>query len=409
LGDTAGVRTYVAYGTPEVIRKEPGGRSAAIDLLRGIVMVLMTLDHTRDFFTDAPFDPLDLSRTSPALFFTRWVTHFCAPIFVFLAGTGAFLYGAGGRTKGQVSFFLFSRGLWLVLLEFTLVHLGWFFNFQYQIVIAQVIWAIGWSMVALAALVFLPAWAVTLLGAVVVAGHNVLDALVPTGEPTPTWMVLAQLRPGLIRLGAGFPVLFQGYPFLPWLGIMALGYGFGAIWRSGHRRRAITAALGLLAVALFVTLRWSGMYGNPQPWSRQAEGWATALAFLDCSKYPPSLTYVLMTLGPGLLVLALADRPLGAVGRVFVAFGRVPLFFYLLHVPLIHLAALGAAYVRHGHAAFLLTHPQLGGNSEFPANYGYGLPGVYLATVVVLMILYPLCYWYGELKRKHPSIWLSFL
>lgn len=386
----------------------PSGRSAAIDLLRGVVMALMTLDHTRDFFSDAAYDPMDLSRTTPDLFLTRWVTHFCAPVFVFLAGTGAFFYGAGGRTKPRLALFLVSRGLWLVVLEFTLVHLGWFFNWHYDIAVAQVIWAIGWSMVALAGLAFLPPWAVAALGLALVAGHNALDALAPPGRFAPDWMVLAQLRPGLVRIGAKAPVVFQGYPVLPWLGIVALGYGFGAIWRGADRRRSTMAILGAVAVALFVALRGSGLYGNPQPWHTQADGVRTALAFLDCSKYPPSLLYVLMTLGPALLALAALDRPPGAAGGVFVAFGRVPLFFYLLHVPLIHLAAMGVAWVEYGEATFLLTHPILG-RENFPPGYGYGLPVVYLATVCMLLVLFPLCRWYGELKRRHPSVWLSFL
>jgi uncharacterized membrane protein len=221
---------------------KPATRSTAIDLVRGLVMVLMVLDHTRDFFTDVAYDPLDLSQTTPALFLTRWVTHFCAPVFVFLAGTGAFLYGAGGRTKGQLALFLLTRGLWLVLLEFTIVHLGWFFNLDYELLIAQVIWAIGWSMCALAGAALLPSWAVALLGAVLVAGHNGLDA---APQSAAAWLVPAQLRPGFL-LGApgGRHAVLQGYPVLPWFGIMALGYGFGSIWQDAARRRRVSAWLG---------------------------------------------------------------------------------------------------------------------------------------------------------------------
>jgi uncharacterized membrane protein len=383
-----------------------GGRSAAIDLVRGLVMVLMALDHTRDFFSAVAYDPLDLSRTTPALFLTRWVTHFCAPVFVFLAGTGAFLYGAAGRTRGQLALFLLTRGLWLVLLEFTLVHLGWSFNLDYGLLIAQVIWAIGWSMVALAGAAFLPPWAVALLGAALVAGHNALDA---APQSAAAWLVPGQVRPGFLLGAPGArPAVLQAYPVLPWFGIMALGYGFGTVWQDGARRRRVTAWLGAAAVALFVALRWSGLYGDPQPWRAQATAPDAALAFLNCSKYPPSLQYALMTLGPALLALAAADRPPGVAGRVLVTYGRVPLFFYLLHVPLIHLAALGAAYARYGGAAFLLTHP-IAGRAGFPPDYGYSLPVVYLATAAVLAALYPLCLWYGRLKREHPSIWFSLL
>ncbi len=388
--------------------KDPTSRSTAIDLLRGLVMVFMTLDHTRDFFSEVAFDPLDLSQTTPAIFLTRCVTHFCAPIFVFLAGAGAYFYGAGGRTKRGLATFLVSRGLWLVLLEVTLVHLGWFFEFHYDFVIAQVIWAIGWSMVLLAGIAFLPTWAVALIGAVLVLGHNALDALAPPTRSAPLWMVISQLRIGFLLGGEGARAsLFVAYPVLPWLGIMALGYGFGSIWRTANRR-SIAAGLGVAAIALFVTLRWSGWYGNPEVWTRHSEGWATALAFLDCSKYPPSLLYILMTLGPALLALAAFDRPPGWVGRVIVTFGRVPLFFYLLHVPVIHLAAMGVAYWQYGRVSFLLTHPLLG-RAAYPSDFGYGLPGVFLATAVVLLLLYPVCSWYGKYKRAHPSIWLSLL
>jgi uncharacterized membrane protein len=381
-------------------------RSDAIDLVRGAVMALMVLDHTRDFFTDTTHDPLDLSKTTTALFLTRWVTHFCAPVFVFLAGTGAFLQRAAGRGQMPLALSLVTRGLWLVVLELTLVHLGWFFNFRYDFLIAQVIWAIGGSMVALAGLSLLPAWAVALVGVALVAGHNGLGA----PWPAPRWMVLAQLRPGILGPDAeGGTVLLMAYPILPWLGVMALGYGFGALWHAGRKRRLRTAALGLLALGLFLALRGSAAYGDPKPWKPDEDVWKAALSFLDCSKYPPSLLYVLMTLGPALLALAAADRPLGPIAGVLVTFGRVPLFFYLLHVPLIHLAALGVAWMRYGHAGFLLTHPLLLGREGFPSDYGYGLPGVYLATVLILVALSPLCRWMAALKRRHPGVWRGFI
>jgi uncharacterized membrane protein len=387
-------------------------RAEAIDLVRGIVMLLMALDHTRDFFTNVTFDPLDLAKTTPALFLTRWITHFCAPVFVFLAGTGAYFYGARGKTKKQLSFFLLTRGLWLVVLEFTLVHFGWFFNFDYPLLIGQVIWAIGWSMVVLAVLVYLPVWAIASIGIALVACHNSIDYFTING-PAPRWLVAAQLRPGFLfgKLGSGEgPALLIAYPVLPWLGIMACGYGLGALWLNYPRnRRFWLALLGLGTVLLFVGLRWLNGYGDPQRWSRQSESWATVLSFLNCTKYPPSLLYALMTLGPALLLLAAFDRPAGKVGRICITFGRVPLFFYLLHVPLIHLAALGAAYVRYGHAGFLLDHPLLLGRPQFPSGYGYGLPVVYLVWIAIVVSLYPLCRWFERVKRTRRSPWLSYL
>jgi uncharacterized membrane protein len=389
------------------------GRFAAIDLLRGLVMVLMALDHTRDFFTDLSTDPMDLSRTTPALFLTRWVTHFCAPVFVFLAGAGAYFYGSRGRTKAELARFLVTRGLWLVVLEFTLVYLGWFFNVRYDWVVGQVIWAIGWSMVLLAGLSLLPAWGVTLLGAAIVAGHNALDFLTPSGPfAAAPWMVVAQLRPGFLTAppgpGAAPPFVLIAYPVVPWLGIMALGYGFGAFWEAGaSNRRARAAAVGAAATLLWVALRSINVYGDPVRWALHDEAWATALSFLDCTKYPPSLQYVLMTIGPALLALAAFDRPVGAAGRVLVTFGRVPLFFYLLHVPLIHAAALALAWAQYGTVGFLLTHP-LVGQGSFPAGYGYGLGVVYLATAAVVACLYPLCRWFEGVKRRGGP-WLSYL
>jgi uncharacterized membrane protein len=385
-------------------------RSAAIDIVRGLVMVLMVLDHTRDFFSNATYDALDLKHTTPGLFMTRLVTHWCAPTFVFLAGMGAFLYGAGSRSPKQLTVYLATRGIWLVFLEFTLVHLGWFFNFEYRLLVAQVIWAIGMSMVALSALTyFLPAWLVAACGAVVLVGHNAIELFAPRSPEFQQLLVYLQLRSGLIGSFDHRPALIMGYPFLPWLGIMALGYGFGAIWLRASRRRLVTCLLGAGAIALFVGLRWSGIYGEPRLWqTEQTNAVNKALAFFDCTKYPPSLLYALMTLGPSLLLLAAFDRSPGPLGKILIIYGRVPLFFYLLHVPIIHAAAIALAQLRHGATAFLLDNPGFN-KTGYPSDYGYDLPIVYLATLCVVAVLYPLCLWYGDYKRKHPSLWLSLL
>ena len=385
-------------------------RSAAIDIVRGLVMVLMVLDHTRDFFTNVTYDPLDLKQTTPGLFLTRLVTHWCAPTFVFLAGTGAFLYGAGSRTRKELAIYLATRGIWLVLLEFTLVHLGWFFNFRYQLLMAQVIWAIGMSMITLSVLTYLlPTWLVAVCGAILLFGHNAIDLFPARSTEAQQWLTYLQLRPGLIGSFNHPPALIMGYPFLPWLGIMALGYGFGAIWLRSSRRRLVTCLLGVGALALFVGLRWYGIYGDPRPWqAEQANTVNKALAFMDCLKYPPSLLYALMTLGPSLLLLAAFDRAPGPLGALLLTYGRVPLFFYLLHVPIIHAAAMVLAQLRHGASAFLLDNPGFGRNG-YPKDFGYELPIVYLATLCVVAVLYPLCLWYGQYKRNHPSLWLSLL
>jgi uncharacterized membrane protein len=372
-------------------------------------MVLMALDHTRDLFSRSVLsDPLNLSQTTTALFLTRWVTHFCAPVFVFLAGTGAFLSGARGASKLTLARFLITRGVWLILLEFTLVHLGWFFNFEYTLLIGQVIWAIGGSMIIMATLVALPSWVLGLLGVALIAGLGTLDG-VPVntfGKFAPIWT--AFVRPGFIPLQSEISVIIA-YPILPWLGIMLAGYAFGAVWLwERRRRRLFVMILGLVLTGLFVALRFANGYGDPRPWEKQNTEMFTVLSFLNCNKYPPSLLYVLMTLGPALVLLAAQDRERGHIGGAFTTFGRVPLFYYLLHVPLIHVVAIAFALIQIGDAGFLFEHPFVGG-SRWPANYGYSLPVVYLVTVGVVAALYPLCRWFAAVKARRRAWWMGYL
>jgi uncharacterized membrane protein len=391
---------------PAVIEQAVGrSRLDGIDLLRGLVMVLMALDHTRDFFSNAHVRPTDLEHTWPALFLTRWVTHFCAPVFVFLAGTGAFLYGARGRTRGQLAWFLLSRGLWLIVLEFTLVRFGWSFNFAFDQLFAQVIWAIGASMVALAGLVFLPPWAVLGFGIALVAGLSAVDQTALRKSLGPPWVGVALLFPGAVELG---PVhVFVAYPVLPWLGVMALGYGLGPVWQLDRRpRQTWLLGFGAALTCLFFVLRFADRYGDPQPWSPQPTDLFTAFSFVNCTKYPPSLLFVLMTLGPALLALAYFDREPGPLGRFLVTFGRVPLFYYLLHLPLIHGLAVALSWVEYGTVDFWFQAPF--GPRRFPENYGYSLPVVYLLWGVVVLLLYPACRWFAGVKRRRREGWLSY-
>jgi uncharacterized membrane protein len=401
-------KSSVANGKPATTTVVRHPRLDSIDLLRGMIMVLMALDHVRPFFLNSHFDPLDLSRTSPALFLTRWVTHFCAPNFVFLAGTGAFLYGTRVSTKCELAWFLLTRGLWIFVLEFTLVHLGWFFNFEYPILIGQVMWAIGLSMMALAGLVFFPTWAVTLIGIVLIAGHNALDVWIPVRDNVLPWPWIVLLRPGPVPLPGGL-VLAVGYPVLPWLGVMAVGYGFGTIWLLDQsRRRPILFGMGLSIIAAFISVRFANQYGNPRPWESFDRTDLTVMSFVNCEKYPPSLAFLLMTLGAGILALAVFDRPAGPVGRVFITFGRVPLFYYLLHVPLIHFLAILTALFRYHDVTFLFSHPTVN-LDRFPEGYGFDLAVVYLAWVVVVLCLYPPCVWFAGVKARHRDGWLSYL
>jgi uncharacterized membrane protein len=385
--------------TPPAAATPP--RLDSVDLLRGAVMVVMALDHVRDFFCAVPGNPQDPSQASPALFLTRWVTHFCAPVFVFLAGAGASLAAARGQPRRELAWFLFTRGLWLVVLELTLIRLGWSFDVTYRLVLFQVIWAIGWSMVALAALAWAPVWAVGLLGIAIVAGHNLLDE-VPAGRLGPAAWVLDLLHtPRPFEPAPGYTAL-NLYPLLPWFGVMAAGYGFGPLLltQPAGRRRRLLIGLGLALTLAFVALRAAGLYGDPRPWSPQGSTLTTVLAFVNCTKYPPSLLFVLMTLGPAVLALGLFDRPAGPAGRVLVTYGRVPLFYYLIHFPLIHALAVGLALFQCGEAGWLFADP-LGGPR---GCFGLGLPGTYLVWVGVVALLYLPCRWYAGVKRRRGGV-----
>ncbi len=385
----------------------PGGaRIESVDMLRGIVMVIMALDHVRDYFTDARFDPTDLGQTTAGLFLTRWVTHVCAPAFVFLAGTSAFLSGRRGRSRAELSRFLVTRGLWLVLLEFTVVRWAWTFNLNYtsELLFVQVIWALGISMIVLAVLVWLPIGAIAAVGVAMVLGHNALDGITPQslGPWGPLWMVLHVQ--GALPVGPQ-QVFVVAYPLVPWIGVMAAGYAFGALLRrpEAERRRPLLFLGGALTLG-FVALRAANLYGDPSPWEVQPTAGRTLLAFLNTTKYPPSLLFLLMTLGPAIMALPLLERLTGQAARFFTTVGRVPLFYYVLHLYLIHAAALAVGILAgFPPAAFLTVWLNL------PDGWGYPLPVVYLIWVGVVLALYPACRWFAGLKARRRDPWLSYL
>ncbi|MEI6465552.1 MAG: heparan-alpha-glucosaminide N-acetyltransferase domain-containing protein [Verrucomicrobiota bacterium] len=396
--------------TPPTFRPPvpPAARLDSIDLLRGLVMVLMALDHTRDFFHAGALrgvDPLDLTQTTPALFLTRWITHYCAPTFILLAGLGAFLSTGRGKSPRDLSWFLLTRGAWLVVLEWTLVQwAGWNFAFDLHHHNGAVLWAIGWSMITLAALIHLPVRIVTAFGLLLIVGHNALDSI--RAENLGAWGRLWQIlhQGGPVRFGSGH-VLYAAYPLVPWIGVMAAGYGLGAWLQSApdkRRRRLLT--LGAALTVGFVVLRFSNLYGNARLWSPQSMPWQTVAAFLDCTKYPPSLCYLLMTLGPALLLLAAWDAGAPRALRPLLAFGRVPMFFYLLHLPLLHGLAVAAAFAAQGRADWLYGN----GRSAAPADAGYGLAGVYLAWAVGIAVLYPVCRRFAAYKQGRRAAWLSY-
>lgn len=415
-------------GKPE-LGKIARRRIDSVDLLRGIVMVVMMLDHTRDFIHSGAllFDPLDLRRTTWALFLTRWVTHFCAPVFVFLAGTGAYLQFARGKSKGELSRFLMTRGLWLIVLEVTVVRAVAFFNLDPRFLFFfQVIFVIGVSMIVLAGLIHLPLKAVAGFGLIMIALHNLLDRY-PVApwqgpqSPVPGWgsklrMLLHQ--PGLFPIGPRFPspLVFVLYPLIPWIGVMAVGYALGALYSKDVKfRRRWLLIVGGVTTWLFIFVRAIDRYGEPLHWSRQKHVLFTILSFINTTKYPPSLDYLLMTLGPAILALAWFETNASVLGSIgaglrsfFVTFGRVPLLFYVLQWVTSHLIAvlLHVAFRKPVHWLFQtpvdwFTNP--------PTGNGFSLIVVYLSWIAGVLLLYPLCKWFAGVKARRRDWWLSYL
>jgi len=411
------------------------GRIDSIDLLRGIVMVVMMLDHTRDFVhrdVMLGFDPTDLSKTNVILFFTRWITHYCAPIFVFLAGTGTYLQFVRGKSKRDLSRFLVTRGLWLIFLEFTLVRISVTFNVDYRFLgIMQVIWVIGVSMIVLAALIHLPLRVVGAFGVGMIVLHNLLDRFHVQGWQGPNSPVPgfgAKLFILLHQPFEAFPVVWWPspvvaviYPLIPWVGVMAAGYAFGAIykWDAGRRRRLLLR-LGTSATVLFVVLRAINLYGDPSHWSRQGTFAFTILSFLNTTKYPPSLLFLLMTLGPAFLALAwfetnkatqAAPRSQGVAGKLrgaLITFGRVPLFFYLLQWPTAHFISV-IVHLVAGKPVAWMFRSAVDSFVPPPPGVGFNLAVVYLCWIAGVLLLYPLCKWFAGVKARRRDWWLSYL
>ena len=405
-----------------------GARLDSVDLLRGIVMVLMALDHTRDFLTGIPFAPEDVARTWPALFFTRWVTHFCAPWFCFLAGTGAYLATSRGKSLGDMRSLLWKRGLFLILLECTVLMFAWTF-LPYPLPIALVLWMLGWSMIALSAIIKLPLKWIAAIGIALIALHNLADPIQPAyfGHFAWLWNILhvqgliAADPPRMLfgKIPLALPV---AYPLLPWPGVMAVGYSFGAVMRKPVAERSrILMWLGTACIVLFIVLRATNFYGNPHEpafttngdFHRQPGAAMTVVAFLDVQKYPPSLQFLLMTLGPGFFALAAFDKlRAGASGlksgvaRFFLVYGRVPMFYYSVHIFVVHALAIIIALLTHQPARWLIGGPII---SQPPAGYGQGLPVIYVAWIIVVLLLYLPCRWYMGVKQRRNDWWLSYL
>ncbi len=400
-------------------------RIDSIDFLRGLVMVIMLLDHTREYVHSAAFhsSPTDLSKTNVALFLTRWITHICAPTFVFLAGTSIYLQKMRGKSLSELSKFLLTRGLWLIFLEFTIIRFSLFFNFDYSFFgLAEVIWVFGISMIILAALIHLPVRVIAALGIGTIALHNLFDGFaVPpatsmAGTPAPDflqslWMFLHQ--PGFVPLAPNVK-MFVAYPILPWVGVMAAGYALGIVYTwEAERRRKFLLKLGLILTALFVVIRATNLYGDQQIWTTQPSPVFTVLSFLNTTKYPASLLFLLMTLGPALLILAWAEKINGAsennyLSRVFITFGRVPLFYFILQMFVAHIFGILLSLLAGKSVSFyFLNFPA--SSTDAPPDAGFPLWTVYAAWLAGLIILYPLCLWYGKIKQGKRGFPFSYL
>ena len=387
-------------------------RITSIDFLRGAIMIIMALDHVRDYLYSGSFyyDPLDLDKTSGALFFTRWITHFCAPVFMLLAGTSAFIMSQK-KTKKELSAFLLKRGLWLVFLEMIVMNFGWNFNIQFPVFFFITIWALGVSMIVLAGLIHLPKKIILAFCIILVAGHNLLDGVHITGNTLPAfgWSILHEQQ----FFTWHSEMLLVGYPVIPWIGVMPLGYLMGEWYAAGYnaeKRKKNLLMLGTAAIVLFIILRYSNLYGDPVKWTTQKNPFYTFLSFIKVNKYPPSLLYILIMLGPSLLFLAVTEKLNEAVVKVVSVYGRVPMFYYILHIYVIHLVALVASALTPGQdwSIWLLKEPIW--FTKDLQGYGFSLPVAYLFWIVIVAALYPLCRWYDKYKQAHKEKWwLSYL
>ena len=394
---------------------EPAPRIQSVDALRGAIMMLMAIDHIRDFVARSAqqFLPTDLTRTTPAIFFTRWITHFCAPVFMLTAGLGAYLWMTRGHhSKGELSRLLISRGIWLIVLEVTILRLILLsqISFTANPVLLIILWAIGLSMIALAGLIYLPTRVLIGVSIAIIALHNLLENVSAERFGWAAWIWNILYQRGVIAFAG---IRFRpAYPVLPWIGVVAGGYCLGMVfdWDADRRRRFLVR-LGLALAASFVVVRAINIYGDPLRWSHQASPLFTVLSFLNVTKYPPSLDFLLMTLGPAIVVMAWLEKVHFQFANPLIVFGRVPFFYYGAHLLLAHLIAIGMNFVRYGAKPFLLiAPPSMGGPSElFPADYGFPLWTVYAVWVVVLLLLYPACLWFARLKQRRHDWWLTYL
>lgn len=390
-------------------------RFGSIDLLRGLVMIIMALDHTRDFFHETAFtqDPLNLETTTPALFFTRWITHFCAPVFVFLAGSSAWFQGLR-KTKKDLSLFLIKRGIWLIIVEAAIMSLIFTFDIEYKAITLATIWAIGISMVILGLAILLPFPLTLAIGILIVFGHNALDFYEKNLQTSPGFFYDLMHRVSFYPLDNANPqdhTLVILYPFLSWTGLMLLGYCFGKLFTSydGTQRKKILLWTGFVVIAIFIIVRALNIYGNPEKWEEQDSFFYTFLSFIDTHKYPPSLLYMCMTIGPGIIFLAMVNNTDNRLSRLIKVYGRVPFFYYVLHFFVIHLVSTIIFFLKGNSLAAGIHNELLLPNFVIPRE-GFSLGVTYLFWIGIVAALYPVCKWYDRYKSNHrEKWWLSYL
>ena len=386
-------------------------RIYAIDVLRGLVMIIMALDHTRDFFHAEAFtrDPLDPATTNILMYFTRFITHYCAPVFILLAGTSIYLQSLR-KSKSELSAFLFKRGLWLILVEVILITFAWTFDFSYSIFILQVIWAIGICMVLMGIIIRLPYTLILIAGLAIVFGHNILDSIPGTHQGF-WWDLLHNGNFAFHEILPGYQITII-YPFLPWLGLMMLGYGLGKIYEPSvdpafRKKSLLYTGAGL--IFFFILLRYINVYGDPLPWTLQDNTTSTIFSFLNVHKYPPSLLFMCITIGPALIFLTLFETTQNKITRIISVYGKVPFFYYILHFYILHTLCM-ILFIARGHTFSEGIEDTAGIPFRFLiAGEGYSIGIVYLIWILMVIALYPLCKWFSDMKRKHRHWWLSYL
>ncbi|WP_258104425.1 DUF1624 domain-containing protein [Marinoscillum sp. MHG1-6] len=382
-------------------------RIESLDILKGLVMVIMALDHTRDYFHDQAFlfDPTDAKQTYFSLYFTRWITHYCAPIFALQAGISAYLVGRR-KSKKELTYFLLSRGIWLVFIELTVVNFSWYFDIQFIALGLLVIWVLGMGMIFLAGVIHLPMKGILIISLLIMFGHNLLDYI--SIEQNLLWSIVHQAELFLFENGRA---LFVAYPLLPWIGVMSMGYYLGTYYDKlvpAEKRQKEFNIIGLSAVVLFFAIRLANSYGNFHPWEFYESISDTLFSFFDPAKYPPSLTYLLMTLGPAMLFLANTEHVTGKVAEFIKVYGRVPFFYYILHLYLIHLFAMALAEATGFGWESMILKTWVNESPEL-VGYGMNLGWTYLVWIAVVMILYLPCYKFSQYKMSHKEKkWLSY-